>query len=374
MTELFDQSIFVRAAINGVVKEGVIAAFAAFTNYYVCALALLALALATWAALLFSRLSSRTLAAGLCALMLGELLLFAYGRNPQSDPALYYPPLPVLQELSHRTPGRCLGIGCLPPNLIETCGLREIRGYDAVDPARILSVLNLARRGPDRSPSYARTLNYEPVLMLYAANPQVVPRQVVPRPVLSMLNLRYLIFPGSPPDSLRPLFKTDDYYVLENPAALPRAFVPRRVIVEPNGSNVLRKMASPDFESERVAYVDQPVSLSGDCTGAAEIAEDLPCRVKVRVETNQPGLLVLADQWYPGWTATVNGQPEPIQIANYALRGVVVPAGTSEVLFRYEPDGFTYGARLSIAAAVILLAWTVWIARRHAVHSPVADR
>ena len=59
------------------------------------------------------------------------------------------------------------------------------------------------------------------------------------------------------------------------------------------------------------------------------------------------GFLYLADQYFPGWRATVNGAPAPILRANYAFRAVEVPAGTSTVEFRYRPVSVLIGAAIT---------------------------
>ena len=67
----------------------------------------------------------------------------------------------------------------------------------------------------------------------------------------------------------------------------------------------------------------------------------------VDVQAPRPGLLYLADTWFPGWTATVNGQPVPILVANYAFRAVPVPAGRDVIQFTYWPAGLNAGLIIS---------------------------
>ena len=64
----------------------------------------------------------------------------------------------------------------------------------------------------------------------------------------------------------------------------------------------------------------------------ADIVGFAPERVTVDVDSAQPGLLVLAEAWYPGWRATVNGAPAACVAANAWMRAVPVPAGASRVV------------------------------------------
>src|SRR5262249_32843116 len=65
---------------------------------------------------------------------LAELVLSAAAVFPLSDPALYYPRLPALEALARAPAGRICGISCLPPNLNQTHGLADVRGFDGADP------------------------------------------------------------------------------------------------------------------------------------------------------------------------------------------------------------------------------------------------
>ena len=111
---------------------------------------------------------------------------------------------------------------------------------------------------------------------------------------------------------------------------------------------MLRGDASPLGE---VAYVEEGRQL-GPSRGSARILEEVPGRVEVEVETDAPAVVVLADGWYEGWQARVNGEPARVLLADYALQVVEVPAGTSQVLFEYRPTALRDGLRLSGAAAL----------------------
>jgi len=84
-----------------------------------------------------------------------------------------------------------------------------------------------------------------------------------------------------------------------------------------------------------------------------------PEEVRITAEADEPGYVVLADAWYPGWQATVNGEAVPIRRADYLFRAVEVPAGRSEIRFVYRPRSLAWGALVSAAAAVafLVVAW-----------------
>jgi len=79
--------------------------------------------------------------------------------------------------------------------------------------------------------------------------------------------------------------------------------------------------------------------------------------LELRIHARRSGLLSIADAYYPGWSATVNGQPTKILAANYGFRAVPIPAGEVQVRLSYLPVGFVPGAvisLLSLCAAIIL--------------------
>jgi hypothetical protein len=86
--------------------------------------------------------------------------------------------------------------------------------------------------------------------------------------------------------------------------------------------------------------------------------------VRVRVRTGAPGVLVLADPWYPGWRAHVDGQATEILRVDHGFRGVQLPAGEHEVVFTYHDIGMQVGALLAVATAVGLGAAAAWARRR----------
>ena len=83
----------------------------------------------------------------------------------------------------------------------------------------------------------------------------------------------------------------------------------------------------------------------------AAVRREGPTRIEVTAEALAPGILVLAEACFPGWTATIDGEPAPIHCANLLTRGVELAPGRHVVRFEYRAPGLTAG----VAATVISL-------------------
>lgn len=96
--------------------------------------------------------------------------------------------------------------------------------------------------------------------------------------------------------------------------------------------------------------VDPTISNTGDKPkGRAWITDrNSPNEVKVLAETDQTARLVLAQTWYPGWRAWVDGRRQPVDTAQSVFRSVLIEPGKHQVTFRYQPGGFVAGIFLGL--------------------------
>ncbi len=145
--------------------------------------------------------------------------------------------------------------------------------------------------------------------------------------------------------------------VFTNTRVLPRAWLTHRVQVEPDPTARPKVLADPAFDAAGTALLDVPLPASDVLPATpppggadhVDVTAYAPEQVTIATDSPAPGVLVLADQAFPGWEATVDGQAAPIVTADHALRGVYLPAGAHTVVFTYRPGSFVLGAGLSAA-------------------------
>jgi hypothetical protein len=103
-----------------------------------------------------------------------------------------------------------------------------------------------------------------------------------------------------------------------------------------------------------------PEPPAPDQPGTARVLHFAPEKIAIEVEAERPALLVIAEAWYPGWRAQVNGARVPCMPVNAWMRGVPVPAGHSQVLLTFHSRFLALGACISLLA----LAGLVLLLRR----------
>jgi hypothetical protein len=179
--------------------------------------------------------------------------------------------------------------------------------------------------------------------------------------------------------------ETRDFRVIRNLSEHPRSWVvhaARATNPETNGAagardETLREMlyaADPiwntgtrrPYEPRSLAWVSatdlQEIRryLSGVLPAPSEtvkVTYPSPHQATLEVTLDSPGLVILADVYYPGWTLAIDGKPAPIYRANGLMRGAAVPSGHHRLVYTYSPLSFQVGRLVSIAglAALVIL-------------------
>ena len=93
------------------------------------------------------------------------------------------------------------------------------------------------------------------------------------------------------------------------------------------------------------------------------LEDENPNHVIIEVSAAGRVWLILSDQWYPGWTVTIDDAEAEILRANYLFRGVMLPPGNHIVEFKYSPSSFNIGGLISLSA-ILVFGLALWAARK----------
>jgi hypothetical protein len=187
-------------------------------------------------------------------------------------------------------------------------------------------------------------------------------------PLLDLLNVRYLIVPADAParPDLAPViaafpavYEDEHVSVLENPEALPRAWLVHDAAqVEPGVALTL--LADGTVDPRQTALLEEePPPLKAPADAAREAVSYVayePDRSVIEVTADAPALLMLSEIWDPGWQATVNGAPAPVLLVDHTLRAVPVPTGEHVAELRYAPRSLQLGMGITVATVMLVVA------------------
>jgi len=311
-----------------------------------------------------------------------DLMIAGWNFNPSADPAwLDYKPASVawLQtRMAEEGPFRYTTFSFegqpFHANSTWVYGLHDVRGYDSLIPLQYADYTKLIM------PQYGLLANrIDPISPLN--------RDALASPLLDILNVRYVVTDGQL-DAAEDLGYTEVYAdeavrIYENSDVLPRAYtLPYYDLTEEQCGAIPDSFASiissPDFTADPRRVVIEGFPDTEDCDlvylwpeeeheadpNPATIMAYGSIEVVVDADVEQESWLVLADSYYPGWKAFVDGVEQPIYRANHAFRAVTVPADASRVEFVFRPGSVLLGAVVSAFAWFGLLSAGAGLWRR----------
>ena len=184
-------------------------------------------------------------------------------------------------------------------------------------------------------------------------------------PVLNMLNMRYIIMP----------LQNGETVPLKNQYALGNAWFVDKLTYVDNANQELDALAKMDIRHEAVAdkkfqeQLGQAVAQDFNTSSVTLTAYE-PNELKYDVNSSKGGVLVFSEIYYPGWTATVDGQPVEVGRVNYVLRALQLKPGKHQVVLQFFPksvdttETIAYIGYFLLLLAVLLVAYLEWKKRR----------
>jgi len=227
--------------------------------------------------------------------------------------------------------------GTVPFHAPVLLGVREESGYsNPIEPARHAELERRARQSPD----LLRHFNVK-----YFAGHSPLPadaRAIAPR--IAEVDDVAPVARWYPRAEVHTAGEILEILATQRPSQLPAALV----------------------EAEDVRGLELPASAGASPAASVDAAlvRFEPDQLAIDVDAPAPGVLVVAEAFAPGWRATVEGRDAPVFRAQYHQRAVIVPAGRSRVVLRYQPRGrlalpllFVLGLIGSIALLALRMPW-----------------
>jgi hypothetical protein len=310
---------------------------------------------------LWNGISARHFSIFALLVLSADMVTFRSGVVPFVPRREIFPDVPVFQFLNSKNPAEyriAVLDGTSSSNFEMMYGVPEVGGYD-------LS-LKLAK-------DYLNDFGLTQLDAVTLTAEQVV--KVKDRR-LDLMNVRYLMtntanhsdgILAARPDRFSLVFSEGMVRVFENRHALERVrFLPAgpgtvEVIANPEGQ--LARVKDPAFDaggSVILSAMPEGWSRSADIesnTSGSDTVASISSSVNqssFKVSNRQPGLLVVSQIFYPGWRATVDGEPAPVLQADYAIVAIPLKGGSHVVQLVFDPMSFRVGLMITSFACLLL--------------------
>jgi hypothetical protein len=114
---------------------------------------------------------------------------------------------------------------------------------------------------------------------------------------------------------------------------------------------------SPDEECIIVEAEDKCQISSGSTNQPVtiQVLRDEVSLLEIFISTATTGWVRVADSWYPGWTATLDGQSTTIERVDFLFKGVCVPPGSHSLTLSYQPTAFPLVLWISVCTGLFCL-------------------
>lgn len=168
-------------------------------------------------------------------------------------------------------------------------------------------------------------------------------------PVLNMLNTKFFIMP----------LQGGQTVPLKNPYAFGNAWFVDKVTYVNNANEELEMVGKLNLRAEAVADKKFRDVLGSSCEQDHHAQVTMktyePNQLTYEVESAKGGVLVFSENYYPEWTATVDGKEVPVGRVNYILRAIQVKPGKHQVVLSFFPKSVDRTETVAYIAFALLV-------------------
>ena len=174
-------------------------------------------------------------------------------------------------------------------------------------------------------------------------------------PVLNMLNTKYFIFP----------LQGGQTVPIQNPYVYGNGWFVDQITYVDNANKEIETVGKIDLRHQAVADVKFKTQLGEaavqDTASIVKITSYEPNRLTYDVNSGKGGVLVFSEIYYPGWTATVDGEAVELGRVNYILRAINIKPGQHQVELAFFPKSVDMTETVAYIAFAILLLILIFV-------------
>ncbi|MFH0864212.1 MAG: YfhO family protein [Candidatus Gottesmanbacteria bacterium] len=262
---------------------------------------------------------------------------------------------------------RILGIGSaqISPNLLSVYHLFSTDGMDPLCPKRYGELIYYINNG------YSNTdiPRIEAKIDILTPDDILNQRKIK---AISFMGIKYLLVPTTgqdqkaekytlPTTNFIKVWAQDNLEIWQNKQYFPRCWIVNNISVINDDNAILKQMFADDFDLRNKAILEEEPQLSLGYNNTrpnnVRIISYQADRISITTKTEENGILVCSDNYYPGWQASIDGQQTKIYRANYSFRAIIIPAGEHRISFIYKPFVLKIGLIISIAGFIVLITY-----------------
>lgn len=186
--------------------------------------------------------------------------------------------------------------------------------------------------------------------------------------LLDILGVKYLVFkkPLKNFKSVDIFWQDNNWIILKN-NVLPRFYFVNEIEVIKEKGQILKRLFDPSFNPRQKVILEiMPFKFQASEKlnyESISLKSYEPNTIILQSNEKISKILVLSDNYYPGWKAYIDGKETKIYRANYTFRAIVLPEGKHDILFKYEPLSLQIGlwvSSFSIGVFILILIRTFW--------------
>jgi hypothetical protein len=194
----------------------------------------------------------------------------------------------------------------------------------------------------------AKPRRFQDLMNFYFVEEQGITREQLE--ILAMFNTKYILGQNK-----------NGTVAQQNPIELGNAWFVSEIKTVADQNEEILTLKELDADSLAIMTKDQKEliglkSVGKDATATINLKDYKTEELTYTSNNSKEGLAVFSEMYYPyGWKASIDGSEVPIARVNYALRGLKVPAGQHEIVFKFVPEVVKIGSTIMLISNILLL-------------------